>query len=293
VKRADDRIGEPSSALERSPAECGHRGLVASGIAVCRRASIRWLRQVALFAGIACILIGLGVATSASSQEISSPQQPSNQGTTQPVERNYFQRYAAFCETKPTIENEKWLHNFWCEIKIGEAIIAAFTILLVIVTACLVAVGFVQGVIMWRTIKHSREADRAHVSGGANRASADGSFVLVVTINNLGKTQAFIGTVAATVCKEDELAAFPGWAIQQWKGYILGQIVGGKTDVFLPHEAEKVIVGRIWYRDIFRKHRSVGFVLKTDDLTAVGGRDASAHWQERPEKNLGPAEPRL
>jgi hypothetical protein len=251
------------------------------------------LLQMAIFAGIVCIGIGLGVATSPT-QEINSPQRPSNQGIAELVKHStYFQRYAAFCETKPTIENEKWLHNFFCETKIGEAIIAVFTILLVIVTACLVVIGFGQGVIMCRTIKHSRAADRAHVSGGANhKPSAAGGHLLVVTINNLGKTQAFIGTVAATVCKEDELAAFPGWAIQQWKGYILGQIVGGQTDVSLPHEPGKVIVGRIWYRDIFKKHHSVGFVLKTDDLSAVGGRNASAHWQERKERNLGPAQPR-
>jgi hypothetical protein len=150
-----------------------------------------------------------------------------------------------------------------------------------------------QGLIMWRTIKHSRETERAHVSGGANHAklASDGSSVLVVTINNLGKTQAFIGTVAATICKQEQLAAFPGWTIQEWKGYTFGQIAGQQTDVLLPYEAGKIIVGRIWYRDIFKKHHSVGFVLKTDDLSAVGGRTASDYWEERLEKGLGPAEP--
>jgi hypothetical protein len=274
---------------------------------------LRYLQHMALFAGIACVLAAFGLGTSAS-QDISSPQQPSSQGTSQsnkqteersaeaasnlaiqkPVNRNYVQWYAAYCEQEPKNENEKWRHNFWCEVKIGEAVIAAFTILLVIVTTLLVAVGAGQGVIMWRTIKHSREAERAHVSGGANHVElpSDGSSVLVVTINNLGKTQAFIGTVAATVCKQEKLATFPGWATQQWKGYTFGRIAGQKTDVFLPYEAGKVIVGRIWYRDIFKKYHSVGFVLKTDDLSAVGGPTASACWAERPEKDLGPAEPR-
>ena len=243
---------------------------------------LRYLQHVASFVGIACVLAALGLGTPAS-QEISSPQP-----------RNYFQRYAAYCEQEPKNEIEKWRHAFWCEVKIGEAVIAAFTILLVIVTALLVVIGAGQGVIMWRTIKHSRQAERAHVSGGANHANltSDGSSVLVVTINNLGKTQAFIGTVAATVCKQDKLVTFPGWTTQQWKGYTFGQIAGQKTDVVLPYEAGKVIVGRIWYRDIFKNHHSVGFVLKTDDLSAVGGRTASAYWAERPEKDLGPAEPK-
>ena len=48
----------------------------------------------------------------------------------------------------------------------------------------------------------------------------------------------------------------------------------------------KVIVGRIWYRDIFKKCYSVGFVLNTDDLAAVGSHES--YWEEREEKNIRP-----
>jgi len=57
------------------------------------------------------------------------------------------------------------------------------------------------------------------------------------------------------------------------------------TDIVFPHEGGKVIVGRIWYRDIFNKCWSVGFALNTDTLTAVG--DHESYWEERPEQNLG------
>jgi hypothetical protein len=275
---------------------------------------LRSLQNAAWFAAFACLVLGFVIFVWSASQEPSRPQKHSeyrsnqsnknnqisnagdqnstpNSALTNPI-INYLKGYAAYCVEKPKAEQDKWRYNFWCEIKIGEAVIAAFTLLVAIVTSLLVAVGVGQGVVMLRTIMHSRQADRAHVSGGANHGTKNGSHVLIVTINNLGRTQAFIGTVAATICKERELAIFPGWATQQWKGYMFGRIAGCQTNVFLPYETGKVIVGRIWYRDIFKKHHSVGFVLKTDDLSAVGGRSASVHWEERPEKNLGPAEPK-
>jgi hypothetical protein len=137
-----------------------------------------------------------------------------------------------------------------------------------------------------------RISERAHISGGANRGRRkDGTDVLVVTINNHGKTPATIGTVAATICEEGELNEFPGWKIdywpghafkKEWKGYVFGQIAAQLTDVVFPFQAGKVIAGRIWYRDIFKNPHSVGFLLRTDDLTAVGRK---AFWEEREDED--------
>jgi hypothetical protein len=130
-------------------------------------------------------------------------------------------------------------------------------------------------------------SERAHVSGGANHATTtDGRRVLVVTVNNYGKTPAFIGTIAATICEKYQLTNFPGWKIKDWKGYVFGPAHAQLTDVIFPHEQGKVIVGRIWYRNIFNKCYSVGFVLNTDDLTAVG--DHESYWKEREEKDIRP-----
>jgi hypothetical protein len=165
---------------------------------------------------------------------------------------------------------------------------------LVGLTGVLAFVGLLQtGVFTWqgiqlkRTVTHLAISERAHVSGGANRARKnDGSEFLVVTVNNYGKTATTIGTIAATICEKHELTSFPGWKIKDWKGYVFGPVHGQVTDVILPHEQGKVIVGRIWYRDIFNKCYSVGFVLNTDDLTAVG--EHESYWEEREEKNLRP-----
>jgi hypothetical protein len=142
-----------------------------------------------------------------------------------------------------------------------------------------------------RTITHNRLVERARVFGGTNHVTLpDNKKLLVVTVNNYGKTPASIGTVAATICAEGELDSFPGWDvndwqghpfIKKWKGYVFGTVHSQLIDVAFPFEAGKVIAGRIWYRDIFKKRYSVGFLLKTDDLTAVGGRET--FWEEREE----------
>jgi hypothetical protein len=184
-----------------------------------------------------------------------------------------------------------WWKHFFCEAKIGDVAIAYFTY-------CLVVVGAFQAWWLKRSVDHMHIIERAHVSGGANfQRKADGSIEsLIVTINNYGKSPAFIGTVAATICEEAELGTFPGWKINHWtghqfakgwKGYVFGQISGQRVDIIFPFEAGKVIAGRIWYRDIFKRCHSVGFVLTTDQLTAVG---APRYWDERKEQNLGPAE---
>jgi hypothetical protein len=177
--------------------------------------------------------------------------------------------------------------------------IADFTELLFYATTALAGIAVLQffvfgwqGIQLGRTVRHLAISERAHVSGGANNiTTTDGRNLLVVTINNYGKTPASIGTVAATICEEGELDLFPGWKVKDWpghaffggwKGYVLGQIGRQKIDVGFPFEAGKVIAGRIWYRDIFKKQYSVGFLLKTDTLTAVGRRP---FWEEREESD--------
>jgi hypothetical protein len=144
-----------------------------------------------------------------------------------------------------------------------------------------------QGWQLKRTVQHLTISERAHVSGGANHATmSDGRKVLIVTINNYGKTQAFIGTIAATICEKYQLTNFPGWKIKDWKGYVFGPTPSQLSDVVFEFESGKVIVGRIWYRDIFKKCYSVGFVLNTDHLTAVG--DHESYWEEREEETIRP-----
>ena len=75
--------------------------------------------------------------------------------------------------------------------------IADFTELLFDATAALAGIAVLQlfvfgwqGKQLKRTVEHLVISERAHVSGGANHATtSDGRKVLIVTINNHGKTQ--------------------------------------------------------------------------------------------------------
>jgi hypothetical protein len=106
-----------------------------------------------------------------------------------------------------------------------------------------------QGWQLKRTVHHLAVSERAHVFGGTNHVPlTDGRRLLVVTINNYGKTPASIGTVAATICAEGELDSFPGWEvsdwqghpfIKKWKGYVFGTVHSQLIDVAFPFEAGK------------------------------------------------------
>jgi hypothetical protein len=187
---------------------------------------------------------------------------------------------------------EWWMHTF----DKPDAYVALFTLILAIGTLAL----WWSTRQLWKvtriTAEHVAVSERAHVSGGANRGTtSDGREVLVVTINNYGRTPAFIGTVAATICRENELSTFPGWVadrweghlfVKTWKGYVFGYTPGQPSDIILPYEPGKVIAGRIWYRDIFNRHYSIGFLLRTDNLSAVGGHPS--FWEERQEQGAYP-----
>jgi hypothetical protein len=178
--------------------------------------------------------------------------------------------------------------------------------LLALFTGLLVAVGAFQAYYLWGTVQATRDAahaakfsadhiprvERAYIYGGTNYfRSASNELKLMVKINNFGKTPAFIGTVAATICSDEELSKPIVWQEIGWKGWVLPAPTPDiPTDVILPFiRYGDVIIGRIWYRDIFNDCHSSGFVLRlnADGLPAVGGQK---HWEDRPEPNLGPAE---
>jgi hypothetical protein len=183
-----------------------------------------------------------------------------------------------------------------------------FTFLLVVVGIFQVRLFYVQLRLIRDGLKPAQEAaeaardaarhipvvERAYIYGGANYFRTESNELkLMVKLNNFGKTPAFIGTVAATICSDKKLIKPIVWQEIGWKGWVLPAPTPDiPTDVILPftHYGD-VIIGRIWYRDIFNDCHSSGFVLRlnTDGLPAVG---AEKHWEDRPEPNLGPAEPK-
>jgi hypothetical protein len=275
-----------------------------------RNGEYRMLTARQALLGLALLIAGVGDSSGQSQQPSPSPGIASQPPQAQPTQTN-----------KPADANQRGTEDAPFIVKIlppaegqqkpaadtnnehkkptGEDKIADFTERLYWATFGLAVVAFFQllvfgwqGIQLRRTVNHLAISERAHVSGGANRGTTtDGREVLVITANNYGKTQATIGTVAATICDESELDAFPGWEVNNWaghvfvkgwKGYVFWQISGQQIDVVLPFQSGKVVAGRIWYRDIFKKQYSVGFLLKTDGLTAVGRK---SFWEEREEKD--------
>jgi hypothetical protein len=143
-----------------------------------------------------------------------------------PIDLNDIMRHALFGfalliaivghswgQSQPSPEQEAAAKHQELSKAANDKKIADFTKLLFDATAALAGIAVLQlfvfgwqGKQLKRTVEHLVISERAHVSGGANHGKAsDGREFLVVTINNYGKTPAFIGNVAATICKKEEL----------------------------------------------------------------------------------------
>jgi hypothetical protein len=195
----------------------------------------------------------------------------------------------------PAASIARWFAGWWVHtFDKADAYIALFTAILAVGTLALWSSTRKLWNVTRVAAEHIPRVERAYIYGGANyRLTEQGQPIsLVVKVNNFGKTPAFIGTIAATICPELDLTRPITWQDQQWMGWVLP---APTLDIGAPVELPftrfgEVIVGRIWYRDIFNDCHSTGFVLRlaTNGLPAVGGQE---HWQDRPEPDLGPAQP--
>src|SRR5262245_53016606 len=119
---------------------------------------------------------------------------------------------------------------------------------------------------LWRVTRvaaeHIPNVERAYVSGGARWM--DGATQLRITINNYGKTPAFVGTVIIDTVEAGR--PVPQKPVYAEKGVFAGYVV--KPDVTLETSLTckcpadgRLVYGRIYYRDIFNKYHSIGFAL--------------------------------
>jgi hypothetical protein len=147
---------------------------------------------------------------------------------------------------------------------------------------------------LWRVTRiaaeHIPNVERAYVSGGARWMDV-GATQLRITINNYGKTPAFVGTVIMQTIEAGR--PVPQKPVYAGKGEFAGYVV--KPDVTLESSLTytcpadgRVVYGRIYYRDIFNECHSSGFALR-----ALPGMPAAqvpdVYWEDRDESDLGPA----
>jgi hypothetical protein len=183
-----------------------------------------------------------------------------------------------------------------------------FTFLLVVVGAFQVGLFYVQLRLIRESLTPAKEAadaaraaaehipivERAYVSGGATGVEGSPQ-EFAVTVDNYGKTPAFIGTIWANIVPENELPDTPVYAppeFGRFGGQMLKPDTSGHPVVIRQWDVieGRVIYGRIWYRDIFKQCHSGGFILRIlgpGQTIAVASRDA--YWEDRPEPDLGPS----
>jgi len=56
---------------------------------------------------------------------------------------SYWQQYSDYCAAEPTAK-DKWRHDFWCEFKVTDFVIAIFSVVLAVATAGLMYLGMRQ-----------------------------------------------------------------------------------------------------------------------------------------------------
>jgi hypothetical protein len=173
-------------------------------------------------------------------------------------------------------------------------IVAFFTIILAFSTIALWFSTRDAAIAAKAAAEHIPRVERAYVSGGAVGIT-NLPHHFMVTIDNYGKTPAFVGTIWANIAPENELPPIPVY--ERELAHFGGQMLKADTPghpsgiVRLWDVVEgRVIYGRIWYRDIFRECHSAGFILRIlgpGQTVAVENRDE--YWEDRPEPDLGPA----
>jgi hypothetical protein len=146
-----------------------------------------------------------------------------------------------------------------------------------------------------KSAEHIPRVERAYIRGGTGwQRRIDAGAQMFVTMNNYGKTPAFIGTITVSTCREDDLPAVPQYETGVFRGYVLATNTDHEkafcSDVSCIWDLQsgQVVFGRIWYRDIFDDCHSSGFILHLrDGLPGVAGHDP--YWEDRDERDLGPA----
>jgi hypothetical protein len=181
-------------------------------------------------------------------------------------------------------DKEDWGHKFFCDIKIGEVLLAIFTLFLVIYTARL----------YWATRKLA-DADRPHIFPGHFSISGmkTGEPVTVgFNFENCGRSPAYLENLVFSAVHADTLPRRPDFknaAVQGlFFGYAPGKILfpapgGAKADIPLPPDVRTKVLdgkttlfvyGRINFKETSGESHFQGFAYRyapaTDELFNCG-----------------------
>jgi hypothetical protein len=121
----------------------------------------------------------------------------------------------------------------------------------------------------WRQLRHTRNVERAYLSGGGP-LDANNLDKFLFTVNNYGKTPGILTEYAVEFCP---LAAIPSTPAYEARGYkrkaFHDRIAPGGiketrivASIDIPPLPRPLLVyGRYWFEDIWKKRHTSGFVL--------------------------------
>jgi hypothetical protein len=132
------------------------------------------------------------------------------------------------------------------------------------------------GTIWWvnrRQLKHTRNVERAYISGGGPLAKDDPD-TFIFTVNNYGKTPGVLIEYAVEFCPLNAIPSIPAYAKRGYKRQAFHDRIppGGISEtrpvafVNIPPLPRPLLVyGRYWFEDIWKKRHTSGFVLVIRD----------------------------
>src|SRR5262245_17900728 len=141
------------------------------------------------------------------------------------------------------------------------------------ITAMATAVSALfAGTIWWinrRQLKHTRNVERAYISGGGPLDRNDPN-KFIFTVNNYGKTPGTLTEYAVEFCPLDDIPSIPAYQARGYKrmGFHDRIPPGGIKETravaaidIPPLPRPLLVYGRYWFQDIWKKRHTSGFVL--------------------------------
>src|SRR5262245_46887639 len=136
-------------------------------------------------------------------------------------------------------------------------------------TAVSALFAFTIFLINWRQLRHTRNVERAYISGGGPLDGNDPN-KFIFTVNNYGKTPGILTEYAVEFCPLDKIRSSPAYEARGYKrkgfhdrippGGIKETRPVASIDV-PPLPRPMLVYGRYWFEDIWKKGHTSGFVL--------------------------------
>ena len=138
-----------------------------------------------------------------------------------------------------------------------------------IATAVSALFAFTIFLVNWRQLRHTRNVERAYISGGGPLDANDLN-KFIFTVNNYGKTPGILTEYAVEFCPLTDIPSVPAYAARGYKRKPfhdrippggIGETRAVASIDIPPLPRPLLVYGRYWFDDIWKKRHTSGFVL--------------------------------